>query len=111
MTIKRLRRIAGKSQVEVAKETGISVQTISNIEVGRVMPDLDSLCSIAEGIGVEPYKLFQHGVSKGTGEQVSDRAEAMEILLSLDPVTTKLALEQLRAVQSWQQAATKAKKA
>jgi transcriptional regulator with XRE-family HTH domain len=99
--IKRLRQLAGKSQGEVADETGLSIQAISNIEVGRVMPDLDSLCSIAEGIGVEPHMLIKHGVSKGSAEQLADRAEAIAILSGLDPSATKLALEQLRAVLTW----------
>lgn len=108
-TIKRLRRRAGKSQSDVARLTGISMQTISNIEVGRVMPDLDSLCTIAAGIGVEPHVIVQHGLSRGSAKQTADRAEAMEILADLDPGSTKLALEQLRALQIWQRSNSKAK--
>jgi transcriptional regulator with XRE-family HTH domain len=101
-TIKRLRRLAQKSQKEVARRAGISLQTISNIEVGRVMPDLESLCGIAYGIGIEPHVLVQHGMADGTAEQISDRAEAMEILSGLNPSATRAALDQLRAVQSLQ---------
>jgi len=103
-TIKRLRRRAGKSQGDVARRSGISIQTISNIEVGRVMPDLHSLCSIAEGIGVEPHMIIRHGFSRGTAKDTADRAEAMDILADLGPAATKLALEQLRAISNWQRA-------
>jgi len=100
--IKRLRMRAHKSQKEVAHKAGISLQTMSNVELGKVMPDLESLCGIAYGIGVENHLLLQLGLAEKEVEQIADRAEAMEILFSLGPPATKLALDQLRAVQTWQ---------
>lgn len=50
--IKELRKVFGISQVELAKELGVSKQCVSNWENGNVLPSIDMLIKIAKYFNV-----------------------------------------------------------
>lgn len=51
--LRRLRLRAGKSQVQIAGEVGVSRATINRIEQGRHVPDAALLYSLADALGVD----------------------------------------------------------
>lgn len=56
--ITRLRKAKGFSTIDLGHESGIDKSTIVNIEGGRNIT-LATILKIAEGLGVEPYKLLE----------------------------------------------------
>ena len=50
--IKWARTSAGFSQGDLARQVGVSVNTISGIEVGRIKPGVDTFIRIARACGV-----------------------------------------------------------
>lgn len=58
-TLKNKRSELGLSYRELAQRTGLSAQTLWNIENGVNSPNLNSLRSIARGLGVTVEELIQ----------------------------------------------------
>ncbi len=56
--IKRLRKLKGLSQEELAVAINKTVDTVSNVERGVSMPRLESVCDLAAVLGVPVYELF-----------------------------------------------------
>ena len=56
--IKSLRKQRGFSQQKLAEEAGLSLAYIGGIEIAIKSPSFDSLCAIANALGVEVYQLF-----------------------------------------------------
>lgn len=56
--IKQARLRTGKTQLEVAKDIGISNGALSNYETGYREPDLDTLCQLAKYYGVSVDELL-----------------------------------------------------
>ena len=54
------RKLRGLSQEKLAEQVNISRTHMSRIETGTSAPSLDKIFSIADALGVEPYKLFQN---------------------------------------------------
>ncbi|MCF6256049.1 MAG: helix-turn-helix domain-containing protein [Gammaproteobacteria bacterium] len=57
--LKTLRKQAGLTQEQLAEATGLTIESISNIERGLFGPKFDNLEKIANEIGVEVKELFQ----------------------------------------------------
>ena len=57
--VSRLRAASGKSQADLAEETGVSRITLSRIENGHLMPGADTLYSLADSLGVPADSLRQ----------------------------------------------------
>ncbi|MBI5627593.1 MAG: helix-turn-helix transcriptional regulator [Candidatus Rokubacteria bacterium] len=56
--IRQLRQSEGLKQDELAQQSGISVSFISMIERGDRSPALETLCDLAEALGVPPHELL-----------------------------------------------------
>lgn len=54
-----LRRSAGLTQRQLAKRTGVAQSTISAAERDQRVPDLDTLRSLATGLGVSTSEIFR----------------------------------------------------
>lgn len=68
------------TQAALAELTGKAVETISNMERGRIAPSLDTLVDIANALGVEPGTLLQ-GIGEGrAAAQSSVEAPAVTAL-------------------------------
>lgn len=50
--VRSLRRERGWLQQELARRAGVSMQTVSNLETGRHVPDTATLLKIARALGV-----------------------------------------------------------
>lgn len=57
--IKICRKKLGLTQVELSIQADVSSYYISDIEIGRGNPSLDTLCKIANALKVEPYELLK----------------------------------------------------
>ena len=44
--LKKLRKVKGLSQIELAKQLGVSQETVSKWESGKVIPDIKNLISM-----------------------------------------------------------------
>jgi len=56
--LKCLRKLSKITQEQLAEQTGLTIETISNIERGVHAPRFDNLEKIAEAIDVEVKDLF-----------------------------------------------------
>lgn len=59
--LRAARVAAGKTQLQVAKEAGISVAQYQNIEYGRSVASVDFAIRIAEALGATVEALFKEG--------------------------------------------------
>ena len=57
--LRRIRKSYGFTQVELAENSGISSQTISNIEKGRFSATLDCVEKMARGMGLIPRRFLR----------------------------------------------------
>lgn len=57
--VRRLRLKAGLSQERFALMVGLSRQMICSLEFGKTNVKMDNLQRIADGFGVEPWKLLE----------------------------------------------------
>jgi len=55
--LKLIRQSLGVSQVSLSKQSGVSKNTIINIEAGRVSPKEKTIVRLATTLGVELYSL------------------------------------------------------
>jgi transcriptional regulator with XRE-family HTH domain len=62
--IRLLRERRGLLQKELAEKTGLSVQTISNLERGKGAPSISTIKKIAETLGVPPTVFFEDDVKR-----------------------------------------------
>lgn len=57
--MRRLRAARGLSQEELAHESGINRTYLSSVERSERNVSIDNVARIAEGLGVEPWKLLK----------------------------------------------------
>jgi len=60
--LKEIRRLKGYSLTGLERESGVSADTISKIELGRREPHPGTVKKIAEALGVEVRELFEEPV-------------------------------------------------
>jgi transcriptional regulator with XRE-family HTH domain len=58
------RRRAGMSQEALAKSSGLHFATISLFETANRTPRLDTICRLADGLGIRPGELIE-GIADG----------------------------------------------
>ncbi len=61
--LKLLRKQSNLTQEQLAESTGLTIESISNIERGLFGPKFDNLEKIAAAIGVEAKELFEFSKS------------------------------------------------
>ena len=52
LRIRELREDRGLRQIDVAEATGIDQKTLSNYETGKTLPDVQSMCNLADFFNV-----------------------------------------------------------
>lgn len=57
--IRELRKIKGVSQLELAYDMDMSMNTISGIELGKISPKIDTLKKIAEKLNINIGEFFE----------------------------------------------------
>lgn len=57
--IRELQKIKGVSQLELAYDMDMSMNTISGIELGKISPKIDTLKKIAEKLNINIGELFE----------------------------------------------------
>ncbi len=91
-----LRKLAGLTQERLAEITGLSPKTISYIENGKNTLSFNKLPLIADGLGVDVYKLFVFADKENNKEAVDallTSATDKEINVIKDIVKTLLAMK------------------
>lgn len=80
--IRELRKIKGISQLELAYDMDMSMNTISGIELGKISPKIDTLKKIAEKLNVGIGELFEFSVGapqdKITRKKIEDIANKLK---------------------------------
>lgn len=80
--VKALRTHIGVSQMDIARKTGFSSATLSEIEAGNRLAGLDFVAALSNAYGVNPAWIIF-----GTGEMFEHRGELEEIHARPDPET------------------------
>lgn len=96
--LKELRKKRGiKTQAEFAKLTGISLDTIKNLESGRRKPGRDVLLMLADFFNCEVEYLW--GKEKEGRAVFGEMAELVELLEGLPEETRKLMIQLIRTLK------------
>lgn len=61
--IRELRKARGVSQLELAYDMDMSMNTISGIELGKISPKIDTLKKIAEKLRINITEIFEFSIS------------------------------------------------
>ena len=107
--IRELRKIKGVSQLELAYDMDMSMNTISGIELGKISPKIETLRKIAEKLNVSMSELFefskilpQDKITRKKIEEIANKLKphdkeflelvdkAIDILLKADRKSTRL---------------------
>ena len=81
--IRELRKIKGVSQLELAYDMDMSMNTISGIELGKTSPKIDTLKKIAEKLNVSMSELFEFASTQTQDKTTRKKIE--EIANKLKP--------------------------
>ena len=81
--IRELRKIKGVSQLELAYDMDMSMNTISGIELGKISPKIETLRKIAEKLHVSMSELIEF--SKILPQDKITRKKNVEIANKLKP--------------------------
>lgn len=100
-TVRQLRKAAGLSQRELAENSGIAKQAITNIERGATLPTLRTLERLAVALHVPPSELLRRAEGQIRAGDGSLDAQQRDLWNSLDPGARNLAMGLLRALASW----------
>ncbi|ESY89433.1 helix-turn-helix transcriptional regulator [Mesorhizobium sp. LNHC229A00] len=99
--VQAARRRAKLSQEALADRIGRTPESISNIERGKQMPNVETLVELARVLNV-PLTDFFEGLEKRRAvsrERAELEAELLETVRQLAPRLMKVALEQVRALR------------
>ena len=81
--IRELRKIKGVSQLELAYDMDMSMNTISGIELGKISPKIDTLRKIALKLEVDITELFDFGEKQSKDKHIRKKIE--EVSRRLQP--------------------------
>ena len=104
LRVQALRKVRGLTQEGLAERSGKSVDTLSLIERGRILPALDTLLALAAGLGISVGQLLPDDLGEPEPPaalgRLRERAWAM--LCHLDARTLPVAVAQLEALHGLQ---------
>lgn len=86
--IRELRKNKGVSQLELAYDMDMSMNTISGIELGKISPKIDTLKKIAQKLDIDISELFDF--SENTPKDKVIRKKVEEISRKLMPLDREL---------------------
>jgi transcriptional regulator with XRE-family HTH domain len=81
-----LRVAAGLTQATLAEHVGVTVETISRLERGKVTPSLERLEDVAGALGVDLGELFRFADRPGRKDQAIERVLALVRRSSIDDI-------------------------
>lgn len=83
--LKRLRRLKGLKQSELAELVGVEDKTISRIEVGGNYPSMDLLVRMAEALDIEltEFVNFSDKVTESLSEFTKDDIKVIKRFISI----------------------------
>jgi transcriptional regulator with XRE-family HTH domain len=70
------RRLAGLTQVKLAKKLRVAPETINRLERGKAMPTIATIQKVADALGVELSELFRFR------ERQTRKTKALDLLLA-----------------------------
>jgi transcriptional regulator with XRE-family HTH domain len=95
--VRQARKLKHWSQAKLADQTGISEETISNIERQSASTKLATAAKLAEALGIELWELL---LPDTASEGASAPIERREALTELQSLLDQLDAEQVRALTS-----------
>lgn len=103
--VQALRKANGLTQEGLADAAAKSVDTLSLIERGRILPAIDTLMAIAQAMGVSVQELLptEDDVPDAPQDILRLKEAAWAALSQMDAATLAVALTQLEALAGLQQ--------
>lgn len=99
VAVRELRKAKGMSQASLAEAVGRSTDAISQIELGKSLPSLETLLSLAGALGVPAYALLPDDAPEEAKARRVDRVrEVTALLFSLSERELDVAVDQIRAL-------------
>lgn len=98
--VQALRKAKGLTQEELAGRSGKSVDTLSLIERGRILPAIDTLYALGHGLDVSAHQLLpdDDGAGNVPAEVARLREAAWASLCQMEAKTLSIAVEQIKAL-------------
>lgn len=98
--VQALRKAKGLTQEELAERSGKSVDTLSLVERGRILPALDTLIALAQGLETPVLGLLPEEATgpHETADVMRLREAAWSSLCQMDHGRLKIAVAQLSAL-------------
>lgn len=84
------------TQEDLAGKVNLSVQAISNLERGETLPNLQSLVSLSEVLGIPIQNFFKN--SKSSPMRNKKEAELISLFHDLDDRSLDIAIKQIKAL-------------
>jgi transcriptional regulator with XRE-family HTH domain len=97
--IRVARKTAGMSQSELAEEVGLSVESVSRAERGRIVPTIFSLIRFAEVLRLDLAELVQGGTPRKSSRRRPQLERAVRLIEELDDDALLALGDFLRALQ------------
>ena len=100
LRLQALRKAKGLTQEELAERSGKSVDTLSLVERGRILPTLDTLYALSEAVGEPITSLLPDGAVVPIAMPVARiREKVWAMLCGFDEKLLLVALAQLEALR------------
>ena len=84
LKIQALRKNANITQEKLAEKCNVSWRTISNLEIGVVMPSLQVICDIAQCFDVSIDKLLNNKIINKPMSRIRKENQVIESIYQLD---------------------------
>ena len=93
MNLKTIRKLNGKTQIEVARDLGIMQNTYSNYEIGKTQPDFEVLVKLADYFHTTVDAILGHDVPYLLDKSVltPKQRRLVELVCHVDDNTCELA--------------------
>lgn len=99
VAVRELRKAKGMNQASLAEVTGRSTDAISQIELGKRLPSLETLLSLAAALGVPAYALLPDKAPEEAKAKRLDRVrEVTALLFLLSDRELDVAVDQIKAL-------------
>lgn len=101
--IRELRKLKGISQLELAYDMDMSMNTISTIELGKISPKVETIKKIAQKLNVDIAEIFQFSESSSKDKNTRKKIEELSrLLMNEDKAFIDLVLETVNILKKAQ---------
>jgi transcriptional regulator with XRE-family HTH domain len=99
--VREIRKARGLSQEELGDRTGRSVDAISLLERGKIVPGLDTLDALSKGLGIPLRDLLDFDDKpQRDNEVIALQTFAVDVIRQMSKPTLAVAVKQLDALAS-----------